>query len=114
MLLSQYLLLNVTVAVSDVALSTAVRIVVRIGIGVLVLVLSRNLNRNTAVVKQIQLLGSQPSHYPSATSSSVVMASLPFRISSAYAGICSVMAEPMNQNQEIPSIDRNTLFFSLA
>ena len=64
----------------------------------------------------IRSQSSEPMPTPTANAASkaVVISSLPFRISSVYAGICSVMAEPKNQNQEMPSIDRKTLCFSRA
>ncbi len=54
---------------------------------------------------------SEPMPTPTANAASkrVVIASLPFRISSVYAGIWIVIAEPKNQNHEMPRIDRNTL-----
>ena len=49
-----------------------------------------------------------------ATSSNVATSLLLCKMSFVYAGTCNVIAEPKNQNQEIPKIDRNTLFFRRA
>ena len=50
-----------------------------------------------------------PTPMAKAESMTVVICSLPLRMSSVYAGTCNVIAEPKNQNHEMPSIERNTL-----
>ena len=55
-----------------------------------------------------------PTPTANATRRAVVIASLPLRMPSVYAGSWIVIAEPKNQNHDMPRIDRKTLRSSLA